>query len=468
MKFVDRAEEMSRLARLAASGSGGLAVVYGRRRIGKTRLLLEWTRASGGLYSVADQSAAPLQRKYVAEAIGSRLPGFADVEYPDWRSLLQRLGRETTDRGFNGPVVFDEFPYLVETSPELPSVLQRWLDHEAKQAGLVVALSGSSQRMMQGIVLSAEAPLYGRARELLEIRPLAPRHLLDAFQPVSAADAVSLYAALGGVPRYWELFADEAGSLSRRIDRLVLDPLGPLHREADRLLLEELPPAAELRPILDAIGSGAHRMKEIAGRVGIPATSLSRPMSRLVEMGLVRRETPFGEPESRGKRSLYKIADPFLRLWFRVVPPNRARLAVASATERQKILAAHWSGLAAAAWEDLCRFCLQEATLAGSFGQTVWTSPSRWWRGTDPEWDIVAVSSDGKRLLLGECKWSGRPIGERRLHQHVRGLVRRPLPRLPARYEDCDVVRALFVPRTTGAPTQVAGAHVVTADMLLL
>ena len=142
MLFLNRKEEMSRLDELTARPEGGLAVIYGRRRIGKTRLLLEWAKRHDGLYSVADQSSGQIQRRYFAESVGGRFDGFAEVEYPDWRSLLTRLAREARQARWRGPVIFDELPYLVLSSPELPSVLQRWIDHEAREARLVVAVAG--------------------------------------------------------------------------------------------------------------------------------------------------------------------------------------------------------------------------------------------------------------------------------------------------------------------------------------
>src|SRR3954469_6953923 len=161
MLFLDRQNELTRLRRVADSEESGLVVVYGRRRVGKTRLLLEWAKRHSGLYTVADQSAAELQRRYFAEAVSERLPGFAEVEYRDWRSLLSRLAREAQTAGWKGPLIFDELPYLVLASPELPSVLQRWIDHEARAAGLKLAVAGSSQRMMQGLV--SFAPKVGRS-----------------------------------------------------------------------------------------------------------------------------------------------------------------------------------------------------------------------------------------------------------------------------------------------------------------
>jgi AAA+ ATPase superfamily predicted ATPase len=447
MKFLNRDDELARLDRLARRSEGGLAVVYGRRRVGKTRLLLQWCERHGGLYTVADQSSAEVQRRYFAEVVARRLPGFADVNYPDWTSLLSRLSVEARTSRWRGPIVFDELPYLVLASPEIPSVLQRWVDHEAREANLVVALAGSSQRMMQGLTLSGNAPLYGRARELLELSPLDSAYLAQAFGSRHITDLIQHHAAWGGIPRYWELAAEERGTPLERIERLVLDPLGPLHREPDRLLLEEVPSAVEVRPLLDAIGGGAHRVSEIAGRVGRPATSMSRPLERLVGMGLVRREVPFGDSEKVSKRSLYKIADPFFRLWFRVVAPNRATLASGNARTRLDLLAGAWPTLVSAAWEELCRSRIPSPRASSALARSgPWGPAGRWWRGGMPEWDIVAESIDRKKLLLGEAKWSASAITARALASEIRGLLGKPVPGLPARFARLEVVRALFVP----------------------
>jgi AAA+ ATPase superfamily predicted ATPase len=469
MKFLDRDEELGRLDRLASRPGGGLAVVYGRRRVGKTRLLLRWCDRHDGLYTVADQSSADIQRRYFAQVAAARLPGFADVDYPDWRSLFDRLTAESRARRWRGPVVLDELPYLVLASPELPSVLQHWVDHEARDAGLVLAVAGSSQRMMQGLALSADAPLYGRARELLELAPLDAVHLAEALGTRRVVELVEHHAAWGGIPRYWELAADESGPPVRRIERLVLDPLGPLHREPDRLLLEEVPTAVELRPLLDAIGGGAHRVSEIAGRIGRAATSMSRPLDRLVSMGLVRREVPFGESEKKSRRSLYRIADPFFRLWFRVVAPNRAILASGTARARLDLLAGLWPGLVATAWEELCRARLPRITRPSALARSgPWGPPSRWWHGTLAEWDVVATSTDGKRLLLGEAKWSAKPFTAKALEREMHQLAAKPAPTLPARYGKLETVRALLVPEVAaGVRRSRAGGIVVTGRELL-
>ncbi len=293
--------------------------------------------------------------------------------------------------------------------------------------------------------------------------PLDPSHRKETARcdgpPLRFALRSSGHWPWGGVPRYWELAQSERGALDARIDRLVLDPLGPLHHEPDRLLLEETPSAVELRPLLDAIGSGVHRASEIAGRAGRPVTSLSRPIERLIDLGLVRRDVPFGESR-QSKRSLYRLADPFFRLWFRVVAPQRGFLAAAPPAHRGKLLGAHFPALVASAFEELCQ---QHIAALGD-----WLPAGRWWQGAEPEWDVVSQSPDGKRLLVGECKAWARTATAEALQPEARRLRARLLPRLKKGPTAPEVVHVLFVPQIApGVPRELEGVCVVGLDGLM-
>ena len=445
MKFINRKRELQRLDQVVESKKGGLIVIWGRRRLGKTRLLLEWSQRHKGIYSVADASAPPVQRRYLAEAMEARFPHFSQVEYPDWAALLNRLAEEAQRSNWHGPLILDEIPYLASVSPELPSVLQRWIDHEAKAAKLVVVLAGSSQRMMQGMVLEAEAPLYGRACQLLKLSPLPAGHIGDALSIKEPKRMVEAYTLWGGVPRYWEL-AKPFEEASAAADRLVLDPMGPLHEEPQRLLLEETPPALRLRPILDAIGMGDRRLSGIASRLQQKATSLTRPLVNLQELDLVMREVPFGESEKSSKRALYRIADPFLRLWFTVVAPRRALMAAAPSSVRQRCFSKAFSALIAETWEELCRKAVplfEEGIDLGIAGP--WGPARRFWHGKDSEWDVVSASLDGTRLLLGEAKWPAQDVTADFVYKSTQELIAKGIPstcRAAQRVE-----YALFVPR---------------------
>ena len=189
-------------------------------------------------------------------------------------------------------------------------------------------------------------------------------------------------------------------------------------------------------------------------------------------MGLVRREVPFGELEKASRRSLYKIDDPFFRLWFRVVAPYRGSLASGTRTARLRLLGRFWGGLAAQAWEDLCRqriSWLTSSTLLGRSGP--WGPAARWWEKTAPEWGLVSESLAGDKLLLGEVKWSARPFSARALERARGELAARPAPHLPGRYSGSSRLRVLFVPEIEAGVRRAkrgeAGPLVVTGDELL-
>ena len=455
MRFIDRADEMRRLNAVLAQ-PGAFAAIWGRRRVGKTRLLIEWSQRHDGLYAAADPSAPAVQRRYLAGAVERRFPGFADVEYPDWRSFLLRLAREADRSGWPGPFVLDELPYLIAADATLTGVLQAWVDTVPGRPTLVV--SGSSQRMMHGAILSAGAPLYGRAREAFAVRPLRPGYLAEPFPEAEGRGPLALYSLWGGMPRYWELAEAFGLDFENAVDTLVLDPAGPLHLEPDRLLLEEVPSATALRPLLDVIGAGAHRVSEIAGRLGRPASSMARPLAALTEMGLVRREMPFGSDPRSGKRSLYRIDDPFLRLWFRVVAPGRAALVQAPRETRLDYWRRHRAGLEAQAWEELCRMAVPflhraESALA-DLGP--WEPAQRYWRRNEPEYDVVARSVDGRRLLIGEAKSTLRPAVAASLR------FRPSAPPVPGA-TDLEIVPVVFVPLGGVAAAGAGGVHVVDA-----
>lgn len=428
LPFLDREEELARLKGLFDKKSGGLAVVYGRRRCGKSRLLQEALPRDGSVYYVGDDREDSLQRAGLTREISRLVPGFDQVTYPDWDALLSRW---QTDAAPNTILALDEFPALASAARELPSLLQKRLDrHHEKPVNLL--LCGSSQRMMQGLVLDRTAPLYGRATEIMKLTALPAGWIGRALGLRSPVKAIEAFAVWGGIPRYWELAVDHQ-DLASAIRALVLSPLGVLHEEPARLLLDDLRDVTQAASILVLIGQGCHRPSEIAGRLGKPATSLSRPLQRLLELEIIHREIPFGSSVKASKRTLYRISDPFLRFWFRFVEPNRSRLESGQIGEVLADIDREFSRHAGQVWEDLARESVPR--LKGA--RYSWKPACRWWGGgldrRPMELDIVADRSDGKKLLLGEAKWGDRPDVRRLVAELRNKAVNFPL----ARNRDC-------------------------------
>jgi len=399
MRFLNRHEECARLRRRLAGRTGNFICVYGRRRIGKTRLLMEVLKGANVAYYVGDDRESVLQKRDVARSIAKVVPGFDRVEYPDWNTLLERWW-DAAPRG--AVLCLDEFPLLASAYPALPSLLQKHIDRFGRRPVHTI-VCGSSQRMMQGLILDATSPLFGRASEIIKVAPLGAHWIARALKTNDSTAALDSYAAWGGIPRYWELAAD-CRSHWDAISSLVLDPLGALHDEPRRLFLDDTRDIAQAVSILALIGGGCHRTSEIAGRLEKPATSLARPLRRLADMGMIVRERPFDAPARKSKRSFYRIADQFLRFWFRYVEPHRSLLGARQIKSVAKAVKRSYSLHVSEVWEDMARESVAKMPVAG----VQWGPAARWWGpGLDKkplEIDIVAESIDRQFLLAGEVK----------------------------------------------------------------
>lgn len=453
LPFLDRRDELARLIRLVTREEGAFGVLYGRRRCGKSRLLQEAAPARTCVYFVGDDREAALQRASLASEIGRFLQGFGDVTYSEWDTLFARWW---SDAPPGAVLILDELPAMVARAPELPSVIQKHVDHGPRQR-VHLLVAGSSQRMMQGLVLDRSAPLYGRATEILKIAPLAAGWIGEALSIADPADAVVAFAHWGGIPRYWELAGDHSG-LAEAVRSFVLDPLGVLHEEPGRLLLDDLRDTSQAASVLSLIGRGCHRVSEIAGRLGKPATSLGRPLQRLMEIGLVEREVPFGATARGTKRSRYRFSDPFLAFWFRFVEPNRSRLEARQLEAVERSIATDVKHHIAWVWEQLARQSVPRLRIRGE----TWGPASRWWgSGVDRkplEVDLVAESAGGDRLLVGEVKWASPREGRRLEHELENKAAR--LPFLGGR----KVVPMLWL---AAAPKDMQKSRVVTPRQVL-
>ncbi len=344
-----------------------------------------------------------MQRGRLAKDISVRLEGFADVVYDQWGTLLERWRK---DAPAGSVLVLDEFPYLAEQSPELPSVLQRIADG-IRESGQKIILCGSSQRMMQGLVLRENEPLYGRAREIVKLAPLSFRWTKEAFPGLSAWERFKRYAVWGGIPRYWEA-CQGLGGLRETLRELVFSPQGVFHDEPNFILQDDLADAVQASSILSLIGQGVERPGEISGRLQIPPTAFGRPLNRLMELGLARREIPFGNDPKSNKKTLYRLCNPFLRFWYTFVLPNYSDAHFLSTPAEAEAIQPAFRVFLGQAWEALVREELQEKPLPE--GGSRWRKAAKWWGtgldGRQMGIDIVAESPDGRELLVGETKLS--------------------------------------------------------------
>jgi len=387
LDFVNRINEQAELA--VATRRGGLLVIFGRRRVGKSRLLRHWLTTNGGLYSQAIEGPQDMQIRQVFEDIKSQLG--TQIVPKTWPELLEVLSLQKKP----WKLCIDEFPYLTAVDASLPSQLQRWIDQSIPK-GCLLILAGSSTRMMNDLFLNRSAPLYGRAHKLLHVKPMDYAAFCQAcgLKPADVA-TFEKFSLVGGIPKYWE-FVEKGADVVALAKSLYFDFAPYMEQEPQRILRDEGVLGTNAVSVLEAVGRGAERPSEIAVRLGTAQTNLSRLLQQLLDASVLAREMPFGESVRTTKKILYRIADPTMRFWFRVYSPHQSRWQNYSAEEKLKLIHDH----ASTVFEDSCR-----DRYAGA---------SRYWE-KDIELDIVAPDPEkAKGLLVAEVKWRKLSAAERR------------------------------------------------------
>jgi AAA+ ATPase superfamily predicted ATPase len=439
--IYSREAEWQSLAAFASDSNPGatLGLVYGRRRQGKSLLLESLSEAVGGFYHMALEQDEALALRALGEDIGRYAGTPAPVSISNWEQGLGALLNLARDR--SRLVVLDEFPYLVATSPELPSVLQRAFGPRSRlraQSQARLILCGSAVSIM-GRLLSGTAPLRGRAVLDLLVHPFNFRETAGFWDLEDNPEiAFRVHAILGGTPAYRDLIRADAPSSLRGFNawviRVMLSPASPLFREGRYLMAEEpgLADRALYHSILTAIAERSTRPGQIAAQLNRPTTAMSHPLNVLEDIRLVRRE----EDALRQRRPTYHIAEPVVRFYFSLMRHHLPRLERGQAsdvwpTETQdtfssQVLGPHFEEIARA-WTSVYA---SRKTLGGPVGvvsSTVVQDPSARARH---EVDVVALATRNqakkKRVLaLGEAKWRSRPMGVRELErlERIRKLL---------------------------------------------
>ncbi len=363
-------------------GAGGLGFVTGRRRVGKTALLEKACKDFKGVYHQAVEGTPEQQLLHLTEEIRDALPIFRDVVPKTWIEFFRLLTREKLPR----LLVFDEFPYWVQGDPTLPSIFQKWIDHDLPKLKTLVLVSGSSQSMLHSQFLRQEEPLYGRATFHLKLEPMSHTWFCrtldyDAKEPSS----FSRFALVGGIPHYWKLMPK--GSLIEQAEELFFRSSAPLAEEPIYWLRDEGVAGTLPKALLDLIGRGVAKPSELASRLNSPQGNLSRPLALLLDLGFIRKELPYGETPRSTKKVLYSIQDPALSFYYGTFLSSRHRWGELGNKEKEDLLNQHISRQ----WENFCR--------------GVFPGAGRYWEGKT-EIDLVAYQPGKKSHLVAECKWA--------------------------------------------------------------
>ena len=404
-----------------------LGVVSGRRRQGKTYLLRSLAEATGGFFFEAVQATEAESLRMLGADLATHLGSPAPFSFATWDDALAALFASDTSRP--GAVIIDEFPYLVDASPALPSLLRRALDrHGPSQdsaSRVRLLLCGSAMSVM-GRLLAGNAPLRGRAGLELVLRPFGYAEAARFWGITDPQLAVLVHSIVGGTPAYRRQFVrDDApvdlGDFDDWVARAVLNPDRPLMREARYLLAEEtdIRDPALYHSVLAAVANGNGRWGAIASYIGRKSSDIAHPLNVLEDCGLIIKD----EDAFRSGRAQYRITEPLITFYEAIMRPRWGDLeeglgGLVWADSRQQFS----SAVAGPHFESVCR------DFAATRGREVFGRPvGRVAAGTvtDPagrgqiEIDVAvlgpAVPGERRSVIsLGEAKW-GDTMGMRHL-----------------------------------------------------
>lgn len=419
--LFDREKELADLDFLLGEPGSHFLTVQGRRRLGKTTLLVEWARMSkvSTIYWVASRVSTMQLLRSCSQAIyrfdhpdAAVDPGFS---FPTWEMALQQLA--DLARSLRLVVILDEFPYAVEVEPALPSLLQNAWDHLLKSSHIFLILCGSHIGMMEKLY-SYQAPLFGRISGQLNVEPM-PFSVTRDFLPAYTLDRrVAVFAMLGGVPAYLERFSDQL-SLADNVRRHLFQPAGVFRTDPQFLLYDELQQPQHFLAVLAAIAAGNHTQRDISQAAGLEHITFY--LQRLQELHFVRREIPVTVPEAKratSRSGRYDLTDPYLRFYYRFIHPNQHLLEQGFHDWLWRLIGEQLpSYIGLYVFEELCR----EWVLAKARVNELPFMPERvgshW--STEAQIDIVAINWRLQHILLGEAKWTREPMSR----SIVRALV---------------------------------------------
>jgi AAA+ ATPase superfamily predicted ATPase len=408
--FIGRSEELQKLEDMYASGKFECAIIYGRRRVGKTTLIKEFIKDKKAIYFVAREADGPIN-----------LVGFSGDVYSvtakelaknaffyDWEKAFDYIYQISKDSRI--VLAIDEYPFLARAYRPISSILQAHIDSQFKDSQLFLILCGSSMSFMENQVLGYKSPLYGRRTAQFKIAPFSFFESLPFLEPFAKVDKAIVYGVTGGVPEYLNKI-NTTKSVKQNIIELFLTASGTLFEEPSNLLKQELREPATYNGIIEAIAGGASRLNEIATKCGLESNKCAKYLKSLMSLGIVKKELPITETSS--KKSIYLLDDMMFRFWYRFVFSNMSGIVsgLGSAIfdfEISEELSAYMGPV----FEEICKqYLFVQAKknalpfLPGKIG--------RWW-GNNPlekrqeEIDILTSRKDS--ALFCECKWTNAAV----------------------------------------------------------
>lgn len=464
MRFVGREREVRALNAELDKPAPSLIVAYGRRRVGKSRLLREVADRRPSVVFQATRVSSTLNMEHFKARIAERLGASPILDaISTWEGTLHFLADLARERLPGLVVVLDEFPYITDNDPSLPSVFQRFWDSGAAREGrLKLVLCGSAIAQMEEF-LAERNPLYGRKTMSLSLKQLPLREAALFFPDYDADAIVRTYAVFGGMPYYLEL-CDPDKDLRENVIALLLSESGNLVDEPNVLLKNELRDPHTPASILTALAGGCTTSKETADRLRVETKDLSPYLPKLQRLDLIRIGRSL-DADQKSRNLRYAVNDHLIAFWHRFVGPNMSAITAGGGSEVYDIIVERaFSEYMGTAFEDICLdFTRQHAKeVMGVTAQEV----GQIWGHADFDIDVAGRLLDGTHFF-GECKWRSAPIDRRILETLRERSEKTAYGRGRSGHQFLLFSRLGFRPDVAELPSVDASIHLIDPDRLV-
>ncbi len=416
MKFINREKELNNLNQAWKSKKAQFFIIYGKRRVGKTELIKQFTKNKSGIYYLADKRTSKEQLKELGQIVGEYYKDeiLKNNGFSDWLEFFSYIKNKSKKEPL--VIAIDEYPYLVENNKEISSLFQKAWDNYLKDTKVFLILCGSSISMMEKETLIFKSPLFGRRTGQLLIEPLNFFQAWQFFPEKSFDDFLNIYSICGGMPAYLQQFKSSE-KFENIVKEKILNSSSFLYNEIEFMLKEELREPKNYLAILKAIAYGQRKLGKIVNEVGLEKNILNKYLNVLLNLKLIERQVPVTEKlPNKSRKGLYKIADNFTLFWFYFIFPFKSYLALDNYDfVLKKIFGnkkysnsqnSNFKLIVSKTYEQVAMEILYN--LKNEIFE--FEKIDSWWLNEE-EIDLVAFNEKEKRIIFGECKWSEKPIG---------------------------------------------------------
>lgn len=408
--FIGRSRELEQLNKRYYENKFEMAVIYGRRRVGKTTLINEFVKDKEAIFYTGIEGNAKENLEGLSASIYALLSDFAGAlgSFSGFQQALEAVFQIAQSRRII--LVIDEYPYLAGSHKSISSMLQILIDKHKDTSKLFLVLCGSSMSFMENQVLGYKSPLFGRRTCQFKILPFDFFEMLPYYKNFDGVSLATIYGITGGIPLYLSLMNDNL-SIEDNIKQNFLEPNAYLYEEPTNLIKQECRDPAQYNSIIRAIATGASRLSEICTKTELDTAHATSYLNKLISLGIIKKEKPFGAGNTR--KTIYLLEDSMFRFWYRFVPDNTASIQRGLTTIVYQKIAPQIPSFMGDVFEEICKQYLWELAARGE-GTFSFLDLGRWW-GNDPrhksETEIDIMGTDGATVaLFAECKWTNEKV----------------------------------------------------------